>query len=85
MGIIQKYIGLHLDKKQEDQALLSVVEDCEEILLDLSLEQIINQFVRELAVTLPFIACITINLDQRFQGADEEARDFEHIEDFLCL
>jgi len=52
MGIIQKYIGLHLDKNQEDQALLSVVENCEEILLDLSLEQIINQFVRELAVFL---------------------------------
>ncbi len=29
---------------------MSVVENCEEILLDLSLEQIINQFVRELAV-----------------------------------
>eukprot|EP01022_Parablepharisma_sp_SALTPOND_P026755 TRINITY_DN647_c0_g1_i1.p1 TRINITY_DN647_c0_g1~~TRINITY_DN647_c0_g1_i1.p1 ORF type:complete len:1484 (-),score=183.65 TRINITY_DN647_c0_g1_i1:5466-9917(-) len=50
MSIVQKYIGLHLPKKQEDQALLSVVENCEEILQDLSLEQIINQFVRELAV-----------------------------------
>jgi len=50
MGTIQKYIGLHLPKKQEDQALLSVVENCEEILLDLSLDQIINQFVKELAV-----------------------------------
>jgi len=50
MSIIQKYIGLHLAKKQEDQALLSVVENCEEILLDLSLDQIISQFVRELAI-----------------------------------
>lgn len=49
--IIQKYIGLHLPKKQEDQALLAVIENCDEILLDLSLEQIINQFIRELAVS----------------------------------
>jgi len=51
MRIIQKYIGLHLPKKQEDQALLAVIENCDEILLDLSLEQIINQFIRELAVS----------------------------------
>ena len=49
MRTIQKYIGLHLHKNQEDKALLSVVENCEEILLDSSLEHIINQFVRELS------------------------------------
>ena len=45
-----RQIGLNLPKHQETNALLSVVENCEEILLDASLGDIIKQFVRELAV-----------------------------------
>ena len=49
MRIIQKYIGVKMkNDKHKDIALLSVVENCEEILFDPSLESIINQFLSEL-------------------------------------